>query len=83
MSAVQERAAIVAWMRGDADRCELEAPSILAKLFGPPDFVARETEAWADMVAAKRGIANAIERGDHTPQAHDAQTVEGGSHDRS
>lgn len=59
---MDERAAIVAWLRDDADQTEWEAGIIVAKLSGPTEQAA---EDWARLVATKRGIADAIERGDH------------------
>jgi transcription elongation factor Elf1 len=56
-------AEIVAWLRNDAEKTEKEAGSIMAKMDG---VTAIETQAWTDLVATKRGIADAIERHNNT-----------------
>ena len=55
----RERAAVVAWMRDDADQTERCAINLAPKL------VKSQYQEWVDLVATKRGIANAIERGQH------------------
>lgn len=61
-----ERALIVAWLRDDAEQTEWEAAIIVAKLNYPNE---RTIQQWAQLVATKRGIADAIERGDHMEKA--------------
>jgi hypothetical protein len=60
--AQREREAVVAWLRGDADITEVEARQIAPNVTGNPRRIAAE---WALLVSIKRGIANAIEAGDH------------------
>jgi len=55
----RERAAVVAWMRDDADQTERCAINLA------PKSVKSQYQEWVDLVATKRGIANAIERGQH------------------
>lgn len=57
-----ERAEIVAWLRADADLTEAEAVKIVRNTTGDPRKNAAE---WAGLVATKRGIADAIEAGQH------------------
>ena len=59
MTSDEERAAIVAWLRADADKTELEAAKINKNTAGNPRLIAAE---WALLIGLKRGIALAIER---------------------
>jgi len=55
-------AEIVAWLRDDADQTEIEARAIVRNTTGN----ARQNAAeWAELVAIKRGLASAIERGEY------------------
>jgi hypothetical protein len=62
MSPAGEVERIVAWLRADADLTEVEAAQINKNTTGNPRLLAAE---WAIMIAMKRGIAVAIERGDY------------------
>jgi len=57
-----EREAVVAWLRADADQTEIEAARIIPKVLG---LTVHDIGDWGRLIAMKRGIANAIERGDH------------------
>lgn len=57
-----ERTAIVTWLRNDADQTEIEAHRIIPNTYG---LTVRDISDWHRLVAMKRGIAIAIERGDH------------------
>ena len=60
--AEEERAAVVAWLRADADLTEIDARKIAPNATGNPRRIAAE---WALLVSLKRGIANAIEAREH------------------
>lgn len=64
-TALAERRKIVDWLRADADLTEVESREIVKKL--PPHTVPRAFTEWQELVATKRGIADAIEREHHTP----------------
>lgn len=57
-----ERGAVVAWLRADADLTEVEARKIFSDSHG---LTLRDAADWQNLVATKRGIADAIERGIH------------------
>ncbi len=54
-------ARVVEWLRKDADKTEIEAGHIVKNSSGNPRKNAAE---WAMLVAMKRGLADAIERGE-------------------
>lgn len=54
-------ARVVEWLRKDADQTEIEAGHIVKNSSGNPRKNAAE---WAMLVAMKRGLADAIERGE-------------------
>ena len=54
-------ARVMEWLRKDADQTEIEAGHIVKNSSGNPRKNAAE---WAMLVAMKRGLADAIERGD-------------------
>ena len=54
-------ARVVEWLRDDADQTEIEAGHIVKNSSGNPRKNAAE---WAMLVAMKRGLADAIERGE-------------------
>jgi len=65
MTADEERAAIVAWLRADADQSQIEAATINKNTAGTMIERHKMAGAWTVMISMKRGIALAIERGDH------------------
>lgn len=62
-AAKAEREAIVTWLRGDADKTEVEARRIVKNTTGN---ARRNAAEWDTLISLKRGLADAIERGDHT-----------------
>ena len=54
-------ARVVEWLRKDADQTEIEAGHIVKNSSGNPRKNAAE---WAMLVAMKRGLADAIDRGE-------------------
>jgi hypothetical protein len=62
MTEQSERDAIINWLRWDADLTEAEARIALPNTDG---LTPRDIGDWGRLISMKRGIANAIERGDH------------------
>ena len=62
MTADEERAAICAWLRADADQTEIEAAAINKHTAGSMIERHKMAGEWATMISMKRGIALAIER---------------------
>lgn len=61
-SGADTEAQIVAWLRNDADLTETESRKIVSNSVG---LSPRDIADWQNLVTTKRGIADAIERGEH------------------
>jgi hypothetical protein len=61
MTAQDERAKVVAWLRGDAAKMRQE----MSRLHSRKKLTPLMTVQWEDLIQLKVGIADAIERGDH------------------
>lgn len=62
MTTDSEREAVVAWLRADADRTEIESQRIVTNSHG---LTIRDINDWKQLIGTQRDIADAIERGDH------------------
>lgn len=61
MTAEEERAAVVAWLRCDA----AETRRDLTRLHAKRKLTIGQTAEWETLIAMKCGIADAISRGEH------------------